>query len=246
MALQRNAQGYILGLGRSTGAASATLTGTLQTNALLQDMRIQTDQGDAMVSAIRCAGQNVMVTDQAAPAAMFAPTAKIERAAGLGIPLESRQTVSIDIAAAGAQDVSAGVAIEPITETQVIPTSELGSALDYVGGLGAVSVVAGADGTLSGTIRRPVNIGRLIALAAAPNSITVRSITLNNVELLAGAEGAGGEFAVEMMSPDASDEDGLVLGVVAQTNDQLQIIFHNYNAGDVAVSAGFYVLPALS
>lgn len=242
--MYRNAQGLTLGLGSDRAATTAkALESALQQASLLQDLQITSTQL-GLVDAIRVAGQSLMASDRGANIQMFAPKAHVEGHRGMAIPLAQQQTVSVDITLVANGTVSAGVSLRPIDPTAVIPVNKLGSALNYVFGLGLVNVLAGAGGSLIATARRDCVLGLCVLDASAnPEDVQIRSVTINNVELLAGPDGAAGEFGIECFGFDSTDDDGNVVGYPVRTNDVVNIDFWNYNAAPVNVYGGIFVLP---
>lgn len=241
--LYRNAQGLALGLPRATGAAAFSLTGTLQQAALLQDLVLNADQL-GLVTDIRVAGQSIMVSNQGADISMFAAAAQSEDHRGFGIALDSQQEVSVQGTLAAAGTVYGGLALDPVDPSQVVPVNQLGQELDYCCGLGSVSVGAGADADLTATIRRPVFLGLLCLTPSADAiDITVRSVKVNNIELLNGPAGVNGEVGIEMFSSLATDLDGRIIGYPTRQNDQISITCHNYNVAARTVYGGAFLLP---
>ncbi len=239
---QRNAQGYVFGLGSVRAAAAGTLTGTLQIASLLQDLSLQISVAGGLVTAIRVAGQNILVSNVGCDVNMWAPNCQLEGHRSLGIPLDAQQQVAIDYTLSGAGNASGGIGSDPIAPQQVIPVNSLGPALDYACGLGTVAAPAGAW-TFSATILRPVHLGRMVLTAAVADDLTVRSVTVNNIELMSGAAGAVGECAIEVFAHTATDVDGLTLDYFARANDIVTISGNNYNVGAQRVDGGIFVLP---
>jgi hypothetical protein len=248
--ISRNAQGYLFGLTRQAGATTGTLNGTLQQASLLQDLVITTDTFGE-INNLRVAGQNVLCSNQPANLAAFAPNAMVEGHRSLGIPLDSQQTVSIDYSSFNALGVAANsvtsgaIGTDPISRQQVIPTNSLGRGLDFCVGMGSVIAGAGAAWTLTCTVQRPVMLGRLvIAIGQNPNDVTIRSITVNNIELLSGAAGAAGEFGALTCTNTQTDNDGNTIAYPAGVNDTISIQGFNYNAAATVIGGTILLLPA--
>ena len=250
--ISRNAQGYLFGLTRQAGAPQGTLTGTLQQASLLQDLVITTDQFTELTN-VRVAGQNLLVSNQPANAAAFAPNADVEGHRSMGIPLDSQQVVSIDYSSFDAVGVAANsttsgaIGTDPISREQVlgIPVNSLGRGLDFCCGLGHVIAGAGAAWTLQCVVQRPVMLGRLIlAIGQNPNDVTIRSITVNNIELLSGAAGAAGEFGALACVNTQTDNDGNILAYPAGVNDTITITGFNYNAAATVIGGTILLLPS--
>ncbi len=244
MRIQRNAQGLTLGLPRATGAAAGTIETTLQSSALLQDLHLNANQL-GLVNAIRIAGQNVMCSNLGFDIQGFSSiNVNPEGHRGLGIPLASQQTVAVDYALAAAGTIAGGVNVEPIDPSMISPVNTLGQALNYCAGFGVVNVGAGGDASMVVTMRRQVMLG-LMGLTASANSIdvTVRSISINNVELNAGQSGQLGEVGLDVYSWRSDDTDGNTIGYQTRVNDQVTIQLHNYNAAAIDVYGGAFILP---
>lgn len=239
MNISRNAQGLDLGLGRVAATTTGTLTGTLDATVLLQDVIIDSDQ-DGLIDDIKVSGQSVWCSDKGGDINAFKRDAQVEGHRGLGIALVQNQTVTVDYTLDAAGKIAGSVGTDPVNPEAFVPVNQLGSALDYAGGLGNVSVAGASAGVLSCTVRRPVMLGRLIL---SPESdaidIVVTSVKVNNIELLSG----GGEVPIAAFAHDCTDVDGCVLGYPVETNDTLQISLHNYNVAARKVKGTFFVLP---
>jgi hypothetical protein len=245
--IQRNAQGLALGLGRSTGAAAFSLTGTLQIPALLQDLVLRASQL-GLVTDLRVAGQVLMCSNQGATLDMFRPDAEVEGQRGLGIPLAAQQVVQCDGTLAAAGTIAGGIGVDPITPDRVVPVNMLGRALDYVFGLGSSgAVAAGAAGTLTATSRRDVMLGRIVMNSdGGGDVVTVRSIQVNNIELLSGQSGATDELPVEYFSGENSDVDGLTLAYPVQDNGNVTVTIQNNDAVARTTYGGIFVMPEVA
>ena len=259
----RDAQSYTLGMGQGIGA-TVTLSGTAQQPSLLQDLTLACDlaagtgPSGGLVTGIRCAGQRIDVTNQGIDINAFSATSQMEGQRSVGISIEQQQTFAVDVTPTNATDlVSASVGVDSMLGMgPIIPINELGFALNYAGGLGSTTINAGAAGVLTCTILRPCTIGR-VGLTIVPGAgatlfdvarLQVRSVTLNNLEYLAGASGVGTPIDSVQASTyawTATDRDGLTLGVDASTNDVLTISFNNTGANPVVVSGGFFCLPTI-
>ena len=250
--ISRNAQGYLFGMTRvATGAAgTGTCQGTLQQSSLMQDLVVTSSAPFTELLNLRVAGQNLFCSNQNANAAAFFPQADVEGHRSLGVPLDSQQVVSADFACfdavgvAAAATVSMAVGTDPITREQVVPINALGRGLDFCVGMGSVIAGPGAAWTLQCTVQRPVMLGRLIiAIGQNPHDMTIRSITVNNIELLSGAAGAAGEFSALACINTQTDNDGNVIAYPAGTNDVIQIQGWNYNAAASVIGGTILLLP---
>ena len=237
----RNAQGYIFGLGTQRAVAAPALVGTLQVASLLQDLTLQTNQ-PGRVTTIQIAGQNILVSNQGCDINMWAPNCQMEGHRAMGIPLDQSQQVSVQSVLAGAGNTTASIGTDPIRAEQVIPVNDLGPALDYACGLGTLAA-APLQWQLQATILRPCWLGRMVLTAAVPDDLTIRSVTVNNIELLSGAAGVAGEIPIEAFAHTATDVDGLTMAYFARANDIVTITGWNYNAGPQRVDGGIFILP---
>jgi hypothetical protein len=106
---------------------------------------------------------------------------------------------------------------------------------------------------LQATILRPVTLGRIgltaITAAGSPqdiNGITVTSITINGLEMLAGNTAAiNNACPIESFAWDCDDSDGLTLGTHVNSND-LVIVTINNSVGTVAgvtIQGGILIMP---
>lgn len=242
----REAQGLTLGLPRSAGFPTGTLTGLLQTNALLQDLILNATQ-PGLVTAIRASGQSLMVSDQGFDLSGFSPASQVEGARSMGITLKTQQPVDVEFTMIAAGTISGGVNVEPIPGDLVQPVNAQGRALNYACGLGLVNIPAGADAALQATVRRAVVLGRMgLSADANPEDVTVRSMTVNNVELLAGQAAPTsplGEVGLGTYGWDCTDIDGSTVGYPCRVNDQISVNLHNYNAGPITCRGGIFILP---
>lgn len=254
----RDAQSYTLGLGVGVGA-NVTLTGTAQQSILLQDLTLNCNLAagglsTGLVTGIRVAGQRVDVTNQGIDIAAFSRISQMEGQRSVGIAIEQQQQFSVDVVPALATDIVGGaVGVDSMLGADVIPVNELGFALNFAGGLGSSgAIAAGTAGQLTATILRPCTIGRIgltvIGAVADQPLVQVRSVSINNLEYLAGASGVGTPVdSVQAINYafDATDRDGLTLGVDTSTNDVITISLFNAGAGAVTVQGGFFCLPTI-
>lgn len=244
--IQRNAQGLALGLGRSAGAANFALSSTLQVPSLLQDLVLRSTQL-GLVTDLRVAGQVLMCSNQGATLQMFAPDSEVEGQRGLGIPLAAQQVVDVAGTLLAAGTISGAIGVDPITPDRVIPVNKLGRALDYLFGLGSSGAVAAATaGSLSATSRRDVMLGRIVLNSDAADVVTVRSIQVNNIELLAGQAGVTDEIGVEYFGGENSDIDGLTLAYPVRDNGNVTITIQNNDAVARTTLGGIFVMPEVA
>lgn len=240
--ITREAQGLSLPLGRSAGAAAFNLQGTLQTDSQLTDLElIATKFG--LVTDITVAGFSLMGSNQGFLLSAFNPLALVEgQGRELALPLAAQQIVAVSGTMVGAGTIVGGVKSDPVIPEEVIPVNQLPPELQTIGyGLGLVNIGAGADGTLTATVRRPGKLGRLcLDHDGTIGDIVVRNVRINNVPLLAGLPNT--DCIIEGFSPFASDGDGNVLAIDVDVNDQITLDFHNYSAGALNVGGGIFAL----
>ena len=257
MAYFRNAQSFYLGGPRTAAAAAYTITGTLETDLLLEDLVIDAST-QHMIDDVRVAGQSIFASDKGCPVTAFAPNSWLSQTGhkSAAIPLASRQQVSISGNAAsafgGGGATVAGFAwgTAPIAPEAVIPVNQLGGeALSYVVGLGEVNIAAGATGVLTCTIRRPVMLGAMVIDfdGGGPSTDSfIRSITVNNVEMLSGESGAAGEVPISAVGPNSSDIDGKLIAYPAALNSQVSVTIVNNSGGAINYAGAIFTLPSAS
>lgn len=232
-------QSFIAGFGRHTGTA-VEMVCTLNVPCFLEDLIITTDQADAMVSEIRIANQRTNVSNQPAPAAMWAPSAEVEGHRSLSLPLDSRQNIKVLMTSTASMVASGRLGVHAIPKPDVIAPNRLGRALDYWGGLGSVLIGAGAVEKLECEIRRPCVVGLINLVASADiEDLEITSIEVNGSEQLASEQ----SVPVEGFLPGQTDRDGLVLGKFLNQKDTLTLTIKNNNAAGRSVYGGFWVLP---
>lgn len=249
MTTLRNAQGLTLGLGRAAAVTVGTLAGTLMRDSMLMDP-IVSASGFGLITDMAVAGQNLNVSSDGAPWQMWSAQAQAEGYRSLGIPLEQQQPFTMDYVFGAPVNISAGVNTDPISPDEVVPVDSLGQALNYFGGFGQFpgpGIAAGADATLTTTVRRAVKLG-LISMVGDPTALaadlTVRSIQVNNIELLCGGDTpVQREVPLEALSQLCTDTDGRMLGYEVAPNSVIDIVVHNYNAGALLCGGGFFCMP---
>ena len=265
MITPRNAQSLTLGAGKLTGAVARTHNGTAQVDTLLQDLSITSvDAAGAnaqatVINAIRVAGQRLDCSNQAMDANAFNPqTRQTEGTASISLPIAAQQVFSIDLTTAAAGDVTGvSVNVDPLMGP-VLPINELAAnALSFCAGLGTANIIAGAGGVgnvqLQATILRPVTLGRIgltaVINAASPadiNGLTVTSITINGLEMLAGNTAAiGNACPFEAFSWNCDDSDGLSLATHVSQNDLVIVTINNSVAAGnpIVIQGGILIMP---
>lgn len=241
---RRNAQGFALGLGREAAAASGTLNGELQVASMLMDPIVTTTE-EGVVTAFRVNGQSVMVTKEGADIRLFSPAGQFEGQRSMSLPLRAQQSVAISYELAGAGTVAACIGTDPISPEKVVPINQLGKAIDYLAGFGQVEVPNGDSDVLEAKLLRPCVLGPMCLTAESdPEDLTVQSILVNGIELLSGGRTAvGREIPIGYMSHLCTDLDGKTLGYYCEANDVITITLANYNAGNIIVRGGAFIIP---
>lgn len=258
MTVYRNAQGYSLGCASAAvvaGGPITTFTGTTQVPVMLEDLIIQSGQATGgLITSLRVAGQEVFASNQACPVAAFAPACQVEQYRSVSLTLDQQQTFAMDVnntsAAAGRFQFS--VATTPISQTEIVPVNQSGDALNYCFGFGEGLAVAGGGGllTLNATALRPCILGRLVvtgdgAIGTGANlaDVEITSILVNNIELLSGAAGPGGNVPASAFGVLSTDTNGAQLAYPVELNSIVSISFINNGLAAVGIGAMAYCLP---
>ena len=257
MAIQyfRNAQGYFLGTNaaaQTAAGATITLSATAQLPLLLEDLVITSQQADGFtVSEIKLAGQSLMCSNQNFVGKGFSYAAQSEGYRSVSCPIDQNQTFEITIVN-GAQAARFGFAVgtTPIAQSQVIPTSQLGQALNYSFGLSNAVVPAGGTAKMTATALRPVTLGRLILSEVGKagvkfdelEEIEIQSIKVNNIELLSG-NATDNPIPAQVCSVYSTLDQDLLLAYPISLNGTIEITLKNNGAADTTVEGGIFVLP---
>ena len=268
MAVFRNAQGFSLGCAHSAviaPGAAVTLQGTAQVPLLLEDLIIDsTTSIGSQVTAIRAAGQNLMASNQSCPVFAFSNQAQVEGGwRSISITLDQSQTLAIDVtnnAGGAGASFQFSCSTTPIAQSDVIPTSQSGDALNYVFGLGSAVLAApvGSVQTLQATALRPTVLGKLICcvedvaggtqpFGGNPNNISITSIQVNNIELLSGA--VADEIPLSAVGVGSTDISAGLLSYPVELNSTVSVGFAVRTtplAGPVTISGMAYCLPRVS
>ena len=256
MTVYRNAQAFSLGCASTGIAAGAqgTITGTTQVPVMLEDLILEGGAASGgLITSMRVAGQEIFASNQAVPVAALNAECQSEGFRSISLTLDQQQTFALDInntsAANGTFQFS--VATSPITQEQVVPTSQSGDALNYIFGFGeSLAIGAGATVNLTATALRPCVLGRLVVTAdGAPGSggnlagVEIASILVNNIELLSGAAGAGGNVPASAFGPLSTDVNGAQLAYPVELNSQVTIQITNNSAAPIGIGAAAFCLP---
>jgi len=263
MTVYRNAQGFSLGVASANVAAGGpitTFTGTTQVPVLLEDLIISSGLATGgLVTSLRVAGQEIFASNLPCPVAAFNAASQVEQYRSVSLTLDQQQTFAMDInntsGLAGTFQFS--VATTPITQREVVPTSQSGDALNYCFGFGESLAIpaapaVGSTVTLTATALRPCILGRLVitqdgAVGAGGNlaGVEVTSILVNNIELLSGAAGPGGNVPAEAFGVLSTDTNGAQLAYPVELNSNVSITIVNNSAVAVGVGAMCFCLPAV-
>ena len=209
-----------------------------------------------MITDITVSGQSVFASDQGCPVSAFDPAGWLGATGhrSLGIPLAARQQVVVSgdpasvFGPAAASNVGMAIGTAPIEPQQVIPVNQLGGeALSYVCGLGEIPIAAAAAATLTCTIRRPVMLGALTLDfdAGVVDDYVVRSVTINNVQMLSGENGVLGEIPLSVFLNNSSDIDGKIIGYPAPLNGQFSVEIFNYGAVAANIAGACFTVPGM-
>ena len=260
----RNAQGYFLGeVNAATTAAGATstITATAQIDLMLENLMASYESADStQITSIKVAGQELFCSNQSAPAFAFSNTTQGPGGfRSISCPMAQNQTLQVGFSNTGTVAARYGFAAgtTPITANQVIPTSQLGQALNYVAGMGQVSILnAGGTGTLSCTILRPCLLGRLVLAQdlVAPatfdqnsqmRNVQIDSIKVNNIELLSGSS-TSSVPGVAFASGSTLGSD-LLASYPAELNSTVTITITNNigGVGNTSFGGAIFCLPIL-
>lgn len=252
----RNAQGYLLGNAGVVinAGATGTISATAQIPLLLEDFACTFDQADAgMISDFKLAGQSLMCSNQDFPVKAVSAIAQVEGYRSISCPIDQNQTFEVSFDNTGTTNERFGFAIgtTPIPRSSVIPTSQLGQALNVFFGLGRTAAIpAGANGTFSATALRPCTLGRLVIVEDGQAGVTlgdlegieITSIKVNNIELLSG-DGSDNPVPAKVCSPTSTLDQDLLLAYPIALNGNITIQVKNNKAVASTLSGGIFVLP---
>lgn len=242
-------QGLALGLGRATGAAAFVLSGQLEVPALLMDPLVMADQ-EGTIDRFTVGGQSVMCSDKGVGWRVFHAQAQMEGARAMGLPMAEKTVVSIEGTLAAAGTVLASLGVDPIPESEgrVPNDPEISRRLNYVFGLGSVSVPAGGTVEMVATARRHCVLGPMVLYSGTPAAaldVTIENVEVNNAPLPAGRLAGATIDRIPLVHFDylRTDLDGRVLHWEIRHNHQISILLRNYNASPITVYGGILVLP---
>ncbi len=252
----RNSQGYLLGNNSPVilGGASGTITATAQVPLLLEDLCMTFEGNDGFeVTDFKLAGQSLMCSDKAFSGKALAVMSQSESYRSISCPIDSNQQFEIALDNTGAVGARFGFAIgtTPIARGQVLPTSQLGQAINVFFGLGRTAAIPAAGiGTLSATALRPCTLGRLVLVEEGlpgivltdMDDIEITSIKVNNIELLSGAA-SDNPIPAKSTSYLSTLGQDLLLAYPIALNGNITITVKNNAAGAKTISGGIFVLP---
>lgn len=252
----RNAQGYLLGNNSPVilAGATGTISAVAQIPLLLEDIAMTFELNDGFdVTDFKLAGQSLMCSDKAFTGKALAVMSQTESYRSISCPIDQNQTFEISVDNYGAVGARFGFAIgtTPIAQSQVLPTSQLGQAINVFFGLGRTPVIpAGGSGVLSATALRPCTLGRLVLTEDGIGGISVAdmddfeitSIKVNNIELLSGSASDNPVPAKTCSYLSTLGQD-LLLAYPIALNGNITITIKNNGAGGKSVGGGIFVLP---
>lgn len=245
-AIQRHsaeAQGFVIPLGQSLGAAAATLTTQLQASSMLGDIVVDTDQPGSWDPAV--AGNPLNISSQLMDIAAFAPDAQCRGHRSIGFMLQKSLNVSGAFVSAAASRTSAYVACDPIPEgAKPIPVKLLGPQLAYCLGLGNVAVPNGGAANLVAVAQDDALLG-LFGLSqdvvpAAIGEVTVTGILVNNKPMLNAPLGTAS--AVELYDWRNTNIPGRLMMFPVKQNDTITVQLANAGAAPTTVRGGFFCI----
>jgi hypothetical protein len=262
MATQRNAQAFILGSGTKITGTSVSLTCTSALPLILDDMTVGFSGEDypcSTVSSITLSGQSLMASNKDMPLASFATNALVDDQRNIGLTIDTNQIFSatVEVSKAGGltadNPISLQVSTSP-TDVVISPNNAPSGLLNYVFGMGKISVPGASVATLQATsLRDGVFLGRLIAdfefdplaISKDPNLLTVRSVLVDGIELLSSQRSgtAEGAISLETLANIASDKLGNSADYLIGQNSIVSIVVHNASAQPCDVALGFFCRP---
>tara|TARA_R100000773_G_scaffold44641_1_gene46809 strand:+ start:5851 stop:6660 length:810 start_codon:yes stop_codon:yes gene_type:complete len=267
MSIQRNAQAFYLSSTLQTANVSPfTISATSALDLLMDGLYFQcggfseADKGSVLVTALSVSGQSILASNQGFPFSAFIPSNNfaIEGLNSLSLTIATNQVFSATVTGAFANPIGpqnpVGFAIstEP-TDIVVSPNDSTGGLLNYIYGLGSVTIPAGGQATLTGTcLRDDVFLGRLImdcdslraGVAEAQECLQITSILANGIELLSAVTPATAPLLLSQLNPQSNDKTGLQLNYILSLNSQLSITIQNVSAANNhTVCAGVFCKP---
>ena len=255
MSVQRQAQAFYLSSELQTAnVAPFTISATSALDLLLDSFYInattETQDKAALITAMTISGQSLFASDKGFPLVGFLSENNyaIEGINALGLTIATNQVFSItcdhqfNTPLAVANPCGFSISTEP-TDVVVSP-NESGSLLNYVFGLGRVTVPFGGEATLEGvSLRDDVFLGRLIMDCANANKglIQVISVKVDGIELLSAQTPSNSPTLLHQFLPSSNDKTGLQLNYVVKQNSRVSITVKNVDGAiNIDVAAGIY------
>lgn len=246
---RRGRQDLGLGLGMPALSANPTLQGELQVASLLQDP-IFTSTAEGLVTDFRVGGQPLLCSDRGVGLRCWDMAAQAEGHRAIGIPCRAKTLVSVEFALAAAGYVVGGVAVDDIPEDEAVDPNHASIAdrLNYVFGLGLMTIGAGATTTFTATSRRGCRLGRMILYGTAAGAYTrvgVKSIDLNNSPLASGrVSGSTIDYLpLGFFDYTRTDIDGICLGADIGFNETLTLTLTNMDGVPYDIYGGIFIEP---
>jgi len=254
MSVQRNAQAFYLSSTLQTAnVAPFTISATSALNLLLDSFYInattETPDRAALITAMSLSGQSLFASDKGFPLVGFLAenSYAIEGINALGLTIATNQVFSItcdhlfNTPLGVINPCGFSISTEP-TDIVVSP-NESGSLLNYVFGLGRVTVPALGEATFEGvSLRDDVFLGRLVMDCTDVNKgkIQVISIKVDGIELLSAQTPSNSPTLLHQFLPSSNDKTGLQLNYVVKQNSRVSITVKNVDAINIDAAAGIY------
>lgn len=255
MSVQRQAQAFYLSSELQTAnAAPFTISATSALDLLLDSFyvnaTVETADIGALITEIRVSGQSLFASDKGFPLVGFLASNNyaIEGINAIGLTIATNQVFSITCDHLFATPLAAtnpfGFSISTEPTDIVVSPNESGSLLNYVFGLGRVTVPALGEATLEGiSLRDDVFLGRLVMDCANANKglIQITSIKVDGIELLSAQTPSNAPTLIHQFTPESNDKTGLQLNYVVKQNSRVSITVKNVDGAlNIPVVAGIY------
>jgi len=253
--IQRQAQAFYLSSELQTAnAAPFTISATSALDLILDSFyvncTVETPDRAALITALQISGQSLFASDKGFPLVGFLSNNNyaIEGINALGLTIATNQVFSLTCdhtfatPLAVANPFGFSISTEPTNVT--ISPNESGSLLNFVYGLGRVTVPALGEATLEGiSLRDDVFLGRLILDCTNANKglIQVTSIKVDGIELLSAQTPANSPTLLHQFLGDSNDKSGLQLNYTVRQNSRVSVTVKNVDAAlNIDVAGGIY------
>jgi len=253
--IQRQAQAFYLSSELQTAAtAPFTISATSALDLILDSFyvncTVETPDRAALITALQISGQSLFASDKGFPLVGFLSNNNyaIEGINALGLTIATNQVFSLtcdhlfNTALAVGNPFGFSISTEPTNVT--ISPNESGSLLNFVYGLGRVTVPALGEATLEGiSLRDDVFLGRLILDCTNQNKglIQVTSIKVDGIELLSAQTPSNSPTLLHQFLGDSNDKTGLQLNYTVRQNSRCTVTVRNVDpALAIDVAGGIY------